>query len=128
MDWRILKGRASVRSIRLPLVSMRPAFGGSAATWVLFQQVVVRGFVAVKFLAIGRILGPAAIGSVSVALLAVAVAEALSDTGLAPAGVQGRETPNRPQLGAVWTTLASRGALIALLIVCAAPFMDQQFH
>ena len=37
---------------------MRPAFGGSAATWVLIQQVLVRGLVAVKFLAIGRMLGP----------------------------------------------------------------------
>jgi O-antigen/teichoic acid export membrane protein len=118
----------SVRAVRLPFSSASVRFDQDAAIWVLLQQIVVRGFVAVKFLAIGRILGPAAIGSVSIALLAVAVAEALSDTGLAQAVVQGRETPSRSQLGAVWTTLASRGGLIALLIVGAAPLMDQQFH
>jgi O-antigen/teichoic acid export membrane protein len=117
-----------VRAVRLPFSNASVRFDQDAAIWVLLQQIVVRGFVAVKFLAIGRILGPAAIGSVSVALLAVAIAESLSDTGLAQAVVQGRETPNRSQLGAVWTTLASRGTLIALLIICAAPLMDQQFH
>ncbi|HZZ02708.1 MAG TPA: PST family polysaccharide export protein, partial [Paraburkholderia sp.] len=70
-----------MRAIRLPALSMASSFGASAATWVLLQQFAVRGLVAVKFLAIGRMLGPAAIGSVSVALLAVAIAEALSDTG-----------------------------------------------
>jgi O-antigen/teichoic acid export membrane protein len=117
-----------VRAVRLPFSTASVRFDQDAAVWVLLQQIVVRGLVAVKFLAIGRILGPAAIGSVSIALLAVAIAEALSDTGLAQAVVQGREAPSRPQLGAVWTTLASRGMLIALLLVGAAPLMDQQFH
>ena len=103
-------------------------FDHDAAFWVLLQQVVVRGFVAVKFLAIGRILGPEAIGAVSVALLAVAIAESLSDTGLAQAVVQGRETPTHGELGAVWTTLAARGVLIGLLIAALAPFMSSQFH
>jgi O-antigen/teichoic acid export membrane protein len=117
-----------VRSIRVPLVAMRPVFHGSAATWVLLQQVVVRGLAAVKFLAIGRMLGPEAIGSVSVALLAVAIAEALSDTGLAQAVVQAKSMPTRSELGAVWTTLTARGILIALLIVALAPLMNAQFH
>jgi len=119
----MLKGRAFVRSIRVPLVSMRPAFGSSAATWVLMQQVVVRGLVAVKFLAIGRMLGPAAIGSVSVALLAVAIAESLSDTGLAQAVVQAKSTPTRAELGAVWTTLTARGTMIALQLAAALPLI-----
>lgn len=117
-----------MRSIRVPLVSMRPAFNSSAATWVLIQQIVVRGLVAVKFLAIGRLLGPAAIGSVSVALLAVAIAESLSDTGLAQAVVQAKSTPTRAELGAVWTTLTTRGTLIALLLIALAPLMNSQFH
>lgn len=107
---------------------MRVSWGPSAATWVMLQQVAVRGLVAVKFLAIGRILGPTAIGSVSVALLAVAIAEALSDTGLAQAVIQGRKAPTRTELGAVWTTLMMRGALVALLLVALAPLMEAQFH
>ena len=90
-----------MRAIRLPAFSIASSFGASAATWVLLQQFTVRGLVAIKFLAIGRMLGPAAIGSVSVALLAVAVAEALSDTGLAQAVIQGEHAPTRSQLGAV---------------------------
>ena len=112
----------------MPAWPAKAGFGPGAATWVLLQQVVVRGLVAVKFLTIGRILGPSAIGLASVALLAVAIAEALSDTGLAQAMIQGNTPPTRDQFGAVWTTLATRGLLIALLLVACAPLMDAQFH
>jgi PST family polysaccharide transporter len=117
-----------LRAIRLPALSIASSFGASAATWVLLQQFAVRGLVAIKFLAIGRMLGPAAIGSVSVALLAVAIAEALSDTGLAQAVIQGEHAPTRPQLSAVWTTLTARGVLISLLLVASAPLLSSQFH
>jgi O-antigen/teichoic acid export membrane protein len=117
-----------VRSVRLPFIPARARFEQDAAFWVLLQQVVVRGFVAVKFLAIGRILGPEAIGAVSIALLAVAIAESLSDTGLAQAVVQHREAPTHTELGAVLSTLSMRGVLIGILIAALAPFMTSQFH
>ncbi|WP_248320353.1 MULTISPECIES: oligosaccharide flippase family protein [unclassified Caballeronia] len=117
-----------MRSVRLSFLPARARFEHDAAFWVLLQQVVVRGFVALKFLAIGRILGPEAIGAVSIALLAVAIAEALSDTGLAQAVVQGRDAPSQSELGAVWATLAMRGVVIGLLIAALAPFMTSQFH
>ncbi|RDU96137.1 oligosaccharide flippase family protein [Trinickia dinghuensis] len=107
---------------------MRASLAPSAATWVLAQQAAVRGLVAIKFLAIGRILGPAAIGSVSVALLAVAIAESLSDTGLAQAIVQGKDAPTRNELGAVFATLVVRGLGVALVLLALAPFMASQFH
>jgi O-antigen/teichoic acid export membrane protein len=115
--------------MRLPAAfSIRASLDPSAPTWVLLQQVLMRGLVAVKFLAIGRILGPEAIGSVSVALLAVAIAEALSDTGLSQAVIQGHASPSRDELGSVWTTLASRGVLIGAVLVALAPLMNSQFH
>ncbi|MBP0590986.1 oligosaccharide flippase family protein [Paraburkholderia sp. LEh10] len=117
-----------MRTMRLPAFSFRAGLGSSAATWVLLQQVLMRGFVAIKFLAIGRILGPEAIGSVSVALLAVAIAESLSDTGLSQAVIQGRAAPTRDELGAVWTTLATRGVLVGAALVAIAPLMNSQFH
>lgn len=117
-----------MRAIRLPAFSIASSFGASAATWVLLQQFAVRGLVAIKFLAIGRMLGPEAIGSVSVALLAVAIAEALSDTGLAQAVIQGEHAPTHSQLGAVWTTLTARGVLISFLLVALAPLLSSQFH
>jgi O-antigen/teichoic acid export membrane protein len=107
---------------------VRAGLGPSAPTWVLLQQLFVRGLVALKFLALGRILGPSAIGSVSIALLAVAIAESLSDTGLPQAVIQGGSAPTRSELGAVWTTLAIRGALVALLLIALAPLMNNQFH
>ena len=123
-----IRRRDSLRANRLPAFSVAGSFGASAATWVLLQQFAVRGLVAVKFLAIGRMLGPEAIGSVSVALLAVAIAEALSDTGLAQAVIQGEHAPTRSQLSAVWTTLTARGVLISLLLVALAPLLNSQFH
>jgi O-antigen/teichoic acid export membrane protein len=117
-----------LRTTRLPAFSVRASFGSSAATWVLLQQALLRGLVAVKFLAIGRILGPEAIGSVSVALLAVAIAEALSDTGLSQAVIQGQTSPTRDELGSVWTTLATRGVLVGAALLAIAPLMDNQFH
>ena len=118
----------TARSIRFPTLSLRGGLHPSAPTWVLLQQLVVRGLVAVKFLALGRILGPAAIGSVSVALLAVAIAESLSDTGLAQAIIQDRDAPTRSQLRSVLTTLATRGVFIALLLASLAPTMFRLFH
>ena len=116
------------RSIWFPEFSLRLGISPNAATWVLLQQVVVRGLVAAKFLALGRILGPVAIGSIGVALLAVAIAESLSDTGLSQAIIQGSEAPSRSQLGAVLTTLATRGICIATLIAVLAPAMLRLFH
>jgi PST family polysaccharide transporter len=117
-----------LRSIGLSQVSMRAGLGASAATWVLLQQAFVRALVAAKFLLVGRILGPAALGSISVALLAIAIAESLSDTGLAQAIVQGRDDPTRVELGAVLTTLATRGVCIALCLFSLAPVMARAFH
>ncbi|RDU99601.1 oligosaccharide flippase family protein [Trinickia dinghuensis] len=116
------------RPLRLPTFSLRAGLHPSAATWVLLQQLIVRGLVAVKFLALGRILGPAAIGSISIALLAVAIAESLSDTGLAQAIIQDRDAPTASQLGAVFTTLATRGMCIGLLLAALAPTMFRVFH
>ncbi|SDG08732.1 oligosaccharide flippase family protein [Paraburkholderia phenazinium] len=117
-----------MRTLRLPAFSVRAGLSSSAATWVLLQQVLLRGLVAVKFLMIGRILGPEAIGSVSVALFAVAIGEALSDTGLSQAVIQGQVAPTREELGSVWTTLATRGLLIGAALVAIAPMMNKQFH
>ncbi|QQX89575.1 oligosaccharide flippase family protein (plasmid) [Cupriavidus necator] len=104
----------------------RPA--ASSAVWVLAQQALVRGMVAVKFLVVGRLLGPEALGVAGVALLAVAIAEALSDTGLPQALIQGQRAPAPAELGAVWSALACRGALVALLLLGLAPLLEAQFH
>jgi O-antigen/teichoic acid export membrane protein len=117
-----------LRAMRLPAFPVKASLDPRAATWVLLQQMLLRGLVAVKFLAIGRILGPAEIGSVSVALLAVAIAESMSDTGLPQAVIQGEAAPTREQLGAIWTTLATRGVLVGAALTAIAPLLNKQFH
>jgi len=108
------------------LLAKRPP--ASSAVWVLAQQALVRGMVAVKFLLVGRMLGPEALGVAGVALLAVAIAEALSDTGLPQAVVQGRQAPAPYELSALWTALTCRGMLVGLLLAALAPFLASQFH
>jgi len=121
----------SVRAVRLPFSTASVRFDQDAAIWVLLQQIVVRGFVAVKFLAIGRILGPAAIGSVSVALLAVAIAEALSDTGLAQAVaiLPGISRSGSTVSAALWRNLGPAAAaefsfLLAVPVIAGAALLE----
>lgn len=91
-------------------------------TWVISQQVVVRGLLALKFLLAARFLGPEQIGLVGVALLSLAIVESLSDTGLSQAIIQRRKVINSAEAGAVWTLLLCRGlALSALLLLAAIP-------
>lgn len=109
-------------------VLRRTSWDESAAIWVLLQQGIGRVAVAAKFLLLGRMLGPAAVGAIGAALLALAIAEALSDTGLAQAIVQAREAPTATQLGGALTTLAVRGAAIGGLGLALAPLLASAFH
>jgi len=91
-------------------------------SWVIVQQVLVRGILALKFLLAARLLGPEQIGLVGVALFSLAIVESLSDTGLSQAIVQKAVIINSTEAGAVWTLLLCRGlALSALLLLAAIP-------
>lgn len=92
------------------------------ALWLLIQQFVVRGLVALKFLLAARLLGPAEIGLVGIAMLALSIVESLSDTGLPQAVVQSQKRINRQEAGAVWTLQLIRGVtLMAMLFALAVP-------
>lgn len=84
--------------------------------WVVLQQVGVRGLQAVKFLLAARLLGPEQVGLVGIALICLAIAEGMSDTGLSQAVVQNRRSVNRWQAGAVWTLQVTRGTGIAVCL------------
>jgi O-antigen/teichoic acid export membrane protein len=88
--------------------------------WVIFQQVILRGLVGLKFLLVGRMLGPEAVGLIGVALLALAVTESLSDTGLPQAIVQQPAATNADQIGAIWTLLLLRGFVVGLVLFLGA--------
>lgn len=89
--------------------------------WVLAQQVVLRGAVALKFLILARLLGPEAVGLVGIAMIALSAAESLTDTGLVPAIVQRFEHLTREQESAAWTVLMLRGVAIGTLLILTSP-------
>ncbi|MFL9960026.1 oligosaccharide flippase family protein [Paraburkholderia sediminicola] len=100
----------------------------SGAIAVLLQQGLMRALVGIKFLLIARILGPAAVGTVGIALLVLAIAEAVSDTGVGQAIVQKAAPPSNTELGATWSLLILRGLSIGILMVALAPLLSRQFH
>jgi PST family polysaccharide transporter len=85
--------------------------------WVIGQQAWIRGLAAIKFLVAAKALGPESFGVVVVALVSLAIAESLSDTGLPAALIQAQDEPSSRQLGAVYLALLVRGTLIAGCLV-----------
>jgi PST family polysaccharide transporter len=95
---------------------------------VLLQQGLLRALVGIKFLLIARLLGPAAVGTIGIALLVLAISEAVSDTGLNEAIVQRSARPSNIELGATWSLLILRGLGIGLVLAALAPLLSRQFH
>ncbi|HDR8985221.1 TPA: oligosaccharide flippase family protein [Burkholderia vietnamiensis] len=97
-------------------------FDESSATWVFVQQGVSRLLVAFKFFLLARLLGPESIGLIAAALMALSIAESLTEMGLTHALIQQRQVLDQHGLDALWTANAIRGALLsAVLFASAAP-------
>ncbi|AOK02747.1 oligosaccharide flippase family protein [Burkholderia vietnamiensis] len=97
-------------------------FDESSATWVFVQQGVSRLLVAFKFFLLARLLGPESIGLIAAALMALSIAESLTEMGLTHALIQQRQVLDQRGLDALWTANAIRGALLsAVLFASAAP-------
>lgn len=91
--------------------------------WSIFHQIVTRSLVVIKFFVAARLLGPEAVGLVAIAILSMAIVEALTDTGLQQAVIQNKTRIEATQAGALWTLQATRGTLIFLaLLVLAEKF------
>jgi len=91
--------------------------------WALFQQFGSRGFVAVKWLIVARLLGPEQFGVFSASLLILAISDALSQIGVSTALIQGDE-PNKRKSNAAWTFLLLRGATVSIILLISTPFLD----
>ncbi len=111
----------------MPSISSR-FFSASGPFWVFVQHGAGRIALALKFLVLARVLGPEGVGLIGVGLLAMAIAEALSELGLMQALVQRREALTQAQLSAVWGWQLLRAALLgtglALLAWPAAQFFS----
>ncbi|MCR4471279.1 MULTISPECIES: oligosaccharide flippase family protein [unclassified Burkholderia] len=97
-------------------------FDESSATWVFAQQGVSRLLVAFKFFLLARLLGPESIGLIAAALMALSIAESLTEMGLSHALIQQRELLDQRSLDALWTANAVRGTILSVvLFVTSAP-------
>lgn len=83
--------------------------------WVIFQQLLSRGSLAIKFFILAKLLGPDLFGTLTFLLMGLTIIEALTELGLLQAVVQYEEEINEKQLNAVWTLQLVRGLIIALL-------------
>lgn len=90
------------------------------ALWVATQQLIVRGLMALKFLVAARLLGPEQIGLVGIALLSLAVVEAMTDTGISQAVIQHKNRIDRNEAGAVWTLQFVRGIVLGITLALVA--------
>ncbi len=100
----------------------------SHPAWLALRQFGVRGITALKFVLGARLLGPGAIGVVGVALLSLAVTEAMSDTGLSEAVVQRVQLLQRDEAGAVWTLQLARGVGLGALLAVLSPWICAYFR
>lgn len=62
-------------------------------------------------------LGPEAVGLVAIAILSMAIVEALTDTGLQQAVIQNKKRLESTEAGALWTLQTTRGMLIFLALL-----------
>ena len=95
--------------------------------WVVVQQVFVRGLTALKFFVAARILGPESFAQIGVGLLAVAMVESLTDTGMQQAVIQKSTQLDHTEAGAVWTLQIIRGAVLAFFLLLVSPYIAEAF-
>lgn len=95
-------------------------FDQSSVTWVFAQQGVSRLLVAFKFFLLARLLGPQSIGLIAACLMALSIAESLTEMGMSYALIQRRELLDQRGLEALWTATALRGLLLSVVLFAAS--------
>jgi len=95
-------------------------FAESSATWVFAQQAVSRLLVAFKFFLLARLLGPQSIGLIAACLMALSIAESLTEMGMSHALIQRRELLDQDGLDALWTATVLRGLLLTVVLFAAS--------
>jgi len=101
---------------------MTGRFHSAHPAWVAGSQLWIRLLTALKFFLVGREIGPGQVGIFAIGLLVLAVVEAATESGLQAALIQRQTPPDNTLMGAAWTALLARGALIGTGIFVAAPY------
>jgi PST family polysaccharide transporter len=94
-----------------------------SAFWVFAQQAVTRLLVAIKFFLLARVLGPHSIGLIAACLMALSIAESLTEMGMGHALIQQREELDHHRLDALWTATVLRGAALTVTLLVASPWI-----
>ncbi|EJS74035.1 oligosaccharide flippase family protein [Bacillus wiedmannii] len=97
----------------------------SHPVWVFIQQFAVRGLLGIKFLLIARLLEPKEIGIISIALISLTLAEALTEIGIMQAVVQSKNKIDHHYV--IWTLQCSRGFFITLVLLVCNSFLVNLF-
>jgi lipopolysaccharide exporter len=92
------------------------------AMWIFSGGLIARLLGAANTIVVARLLVPADIGLVAVAVLAMQLLQGFSDIGVSQAVVKFRDA-TRDDLNTLFTLSLLRGALVGLLLLIAAPLM-----
>ncbi|GAB6614591.1 hypothetical protein bcgnr5406_27940 [Bacillus cereus] len=84
----------------------------SHPVWVLLQQVISRGLIAIKFLVLARFLGPDLLGQLTFTLIGLGIIEGLTEMGLMHAVIQSPKAINNYKYNIIWSVQVIRGILI----------------
>jgi O-antigen/teichoic acid export membrane protein len=98
-----------------------------AMRWRVVQLAGVQAIFFLRLLILAKLLAPEAFGLLAIATIAISVMMRLSDVGMIPALVH-RSHATLEEQDAAWTVGLARAALVALVLVLAAPAVGQLFN
>jgi lipopolysaccharide exporter len=98
-----------------------------ALRWRVVQLAGVQGIYFLRLLILAKLLAPEAFGLLAIATIAISVMLRLSDVGMIPALVH-RSDATLDQQDAAWTVGLARAAVVALVLVLAAPAVGRLFN
>jgi PST family polysaccharide transporter/lipopolysaccharide exporter len=98
-----------------------------SAIWLLGQNAVGRLIQLSMLIILAQLIGPREIGLMGIALLGLNAMKRFTDIGLNAALIQQKDDDVDSYLNTVWILEIGRGALIALVLVAAAPFVASLF-
>jgi PST family polysaccharide transporter/lipopolysaccharide exporter len=124
----------SIREKLLSTVRQLTPSGGrtervvKSAIWLLSQNAVGRILQLVTLIILARLIGPAEVGLMGIALLALAAVNKFTNIGLNAALIQQAEENVDEYLNTTWILEIGRGVLIAGVLVLAAPLIASVFN
>lgn len=98
-----------------------------ALRWRVVQLAGVQAIYFLRLLILAKLLAPEVFGLLAIATIAISVMMRLSDVGMIPALVH-RGHATREEQDAAWTVGLARAALVAVVLVAAAPAVGQLFN